>query len=1293
MAPPIGTHQVAFGSTAINRLQDITHAPMGALDKLKRAFSTNSQLFVPNTHGNFIATGVSRSDLRKLQQVNVSAQGSMRLGSIDAARKILTASGISPGHVTKLPAEQAVALARSISANGPHAQAWAGFLESIAQGFPDPKALSDFVKTMDTSLGAAPPFADITAAKTALTTAGVPLALVNSLPPERAIALAKFSATNSPHFNAIVNLEQAVSAGTLSGKVVDRVINMCAHSPQLAGKVIHYANQELAGAPNFPRGIAEFTSRIAERDSRLMDLRGYPRPGEMPTAATLGFTPHLHVKLPPTDYAALKQQIQRHQAAYGTMSKMAFDDVNHRVDIGYSVEELETMERGQQSAPVPPPVGPDISTDMTKTLQKILVKSPDFVEDNNVICPGMDVTNTGPHFQDHYSFGNPTYLDQRQSARLDAIGDTFRAYGSFDYSSYDATITPTVNNQLQTFASGNTNTALIDEILQTRNLPGFSIGEEHPQRETKDFIANNMAHLLARDVRVIGLEHLNVEGIQAEVDRFLDPTFVGPMPQELESKLRGLSGPAPKDTIVNIINAAKANPPMQVVGINANNLRPTTTRNNPDAMPIRDATMNAVGQTALEQRITSAQLTTPNAKFVTLVGRAHNKSHEGLFENGIPGFPQMFDVPGFDVGKKATGATDFPITLSSDDPTQRKNTDPIAGPALNQFLGELSGKTATIFNSLSPDLQVALDERVSGSSVQEQAQIKELLHFGITQRGDTTTQSRVEIRTALAQGLAKGLPLDQLTNLRELLVNTDPTKLGPLVGDLNNADMLTGAALSKNLMDVRADDARETFATLRPMLTFGETDATKANQGIYADQNIALRRDATGALQIANVDVAFAKVDVPTTAGNHNLDATAIDNLKDIFRQFASTPYSHQAVMLDFAEHFRTQKATNPGLTMKQAMDSFTPDGAISMAKYGRGDCICQAEAIVEHLRNLNPPVTAYIGGVNNTGLTRQKFGDRNMVGTRLNYQYDAQPKNIDGNTSAVTHTEVLIPYTDANGVEKVLGFTTGGGPQDKWISENDLSTGGLVGGASGRLDPNINPDGTRKNPTAPIIPPPEMRVRISPDGDGLDTKEIQKAQFGFRSVVHLVNTDPTVTDRTLKQNFAINFLEGTIALSTPMADRLTAKKITFPGMTSVPGGDVNFNYRDALAHPNDPVNLIVPDRNNPGATKTVQITKLQSLNLFLRAVQKMSGQTDTFRDNVATLLSNEAEYGRDILMPDVAKVGQTMLPQRTAALNNRPPNDPRLTAWRTLMNDATTAINAGNFDTGIAKFQEAATL
>jgi len=1195
----IGSNQAAFGSRALDQNQTITSRPAGRLGGLKQLFSRRDQLFVPNAQGNFIASGATRADFTKLKQVDLSTAGSLRLENLDTARKVLSSAGLSNARIDGM----------------------------------SPKTLINYSKAV---------------------------------------------AGNEANAALLLELEDNVSAGQLDVVVVDRLVNINTHSPQLAGKIISAARNEVQQHAQFPAGISEFMSRVAERDDRLIDMRGYPRPDELVgLAEQYGFEPKLHVKLDPAAYQAAKNKIQSYQNVFQTFPNVRFDDANDRIDFGYGIEEIVVTNKGKR-LPLPPHV-----------VDPGNIGTADFLESSDKI-EGL----YKPSRQDEVipAFSNPNHLSERQSERLQAVADTFRNYHQFDYATYDQAITPVVNQQLEAFAARNPNDQFITEALTSTDRPGLVLGESHAEAEGKQFITANMARFAAEGVRVIGLEHLNIRGIQAEVDAFIDAPAGQPMTPVLTARLRGLAPDADNNCLIDLINAAKTNG-IQVVAINAEGLRPAEGGPaDPMAMPMRDAMMNAIGENALKARLTDlTDAQNPNPKFVILAGKAHTISHDGMFDHGIPGFGQIFNAPVAHIEPRQGGAGDFPITLVNDDPTVRTNrlVQPDA-PATHSFLNQLSGKGEAIGQRLTEDNIRSLDDTLFHATKEERESIEALLHFSYRETGDSTPEGRLQIRTILAKGLSegaqlaelrilrrelvanpeilsgldgalsKGVSFTELNSLRTLLESQPPGTVRAIARDLSKPDIPVGGAISRNLLDLHAPDAREKFNNLRPLLTLGPAVPGQANQGVYADDNIALRRDANGSLEIANVDVAFTELQAP--AANQNLSAQQVADIKNVFKEIAATPYSHQPVILDFMEHFQREKSADSTVTMGRALETYVPDGAASMEKYGRGDCICQAEAIVNRLNEMG--IDARVGGMNNVALTRQK-------------PFGVQPGDVGAHTGNVTHTEVLIPYTDTDGTPRILGLTTGGGPQEKWIADNELTTGGIIRGLEHRFQRDNGQPRTG-----------QVRLRVAPDGGTLDTASIQKAQLGFRSVISLVNTDPTVTAPTQKEHSNVNMLRGVITLSTRLTG-IIGQNYTFGNSLEGDHGQLEFDYRDALANPDELVDIV---QEGPYGPIPTQLTKLNTLSMFVRAIQRESDLPNDFFNNTMLLLTNEAAYRDEIFLGDVEQLSQWVMPGKKQAEAHRPPEgDPRLPEWQQLVADAERAVGAGNFVEATQKYESAA--
>lgn len=92
-------------------------------------------------------------------------------------------------------------------------------------------------------------------------------------------------------------------------------------------------------------------------------------------------------------------------------------------------------------------------------------------------------------------------------------------------------------------------------------------------------------------------------------------------------------------------------------------------------------------------------------------------------------------------------------------------------PSEEKFAASLegiTGKTQPIFNVLTPELRANVDSVLSTTDITKD-QLKTLLHFSGVGLGKTTEASRVFIRAILLVGVSEGVPLAQLSKMKEVL--------------------------------------------------------------------------------------------------------------------------------------------------------------------------------------------------------------------------------------------------------------------------------------------------------------------------------------------------------------------------------------------------------------------------------------------------------------------------------------------------------------------------------------------
>ncbi len=382
---------------------------------------------------------------------------------------------------------------------------------------------------------------------------------------------------------------------------------------------------------------------------------------------------------------------------------------------------------------------------------------------------------------------------------------------------------------------------------------------------------------------------------------------------------------------------------------------------------------------------------------------------------------------------------------------------------------------------------------------------------------------------------------------------------------------------------------------LEPVLLGLPADPAKAGQPMYASGSISVERDDQGALVIANVSAAHVSLRIPEK--NKNLSAEKVEELKASFLPIIDTNYSRCGVALDFADSYRQAKLDNPDLSMAEALENYQPDGAGLHDANHSSDCYGQAAAIQREFAKPELDVECVMAGKYCHPNTQQKMEDGSL----------SNPQDAMLQSGRVTHMDVIVPYTDESGRERVLVFAPGEGKKDK--SCQDLSMQEFLAGAD-----------------APL-----MRVAYDPDGENvsLDPAKCQKNALGYRT--NLVITNGTPDTPQAKDVAGIDLVGGKVFLSSGASAKFQGPK---------PLGNqerISFDYRDAINDPEGMITLDFPD--GQGGYEPREVTKMEALTAFVDSVGKQFGQSENFTASAMTLMANEEEYQQSVLWPSVQQM------------------------------------------------------
>lgn len=539
--------------------------------------------------------------------------------------------------------------------------------------------------------------------------------------------------------------------------------------------------------------------------------------------------------------------------------------------------------------------------------------------------------------------------------------------------------------------------------------------------------------------------------------------------------------------------------------------------------------------------------------------------------------------------QQVNGPTRTPPTVVAQ---QLPQTAPSGGQTgLQQITGKanplhgLSKKSDTIFNNLQPSQQQALQSRLAQADGATRKEIKALLHYTSKEMGATTPGGRLAIRETLAQALASGMDLASAKQLKQELAKLPDFKLQQLVTELKKPGASMPAALARHLVD---PGNKTGYASIKDLLVAFPADPGRANQPESATASIALVRDAQGKLKVQYV--AASLIDLPVPPSNQRLTPHKLQQIEQLFDQVASTKYSRTGVMLDFL-HFhgqREQAALAQGRPAPSLDDSFAqyqPDGQAIAQKYGHGDCLALGHQLVKELANMG--IEARLGGYWNGDLI-----DKDTNSPVRNKGRDEM--------SGVTHTDVLIPYTDANGQSKVLMLVPGMGNDAKWVKH---------------LDPGA----------------PELQQRtLQPDGGSVDAVGVQKNQLKWLTNLQLLNNPWSDNNRNI---FGIDLAKGVFYLNGAASQDFAAQH---GGGSSDPAArSIAFDFKAVLADPMARTTIKVWNNATNGYVDR-KVPQMDALVVFLRAVQNQFGQPPAFVGEMLSLVANYNEYRAQVLMPTV---------------------------------------------------------
>lgn len=521
-------------------------------------------------------------------------------------------------------------------------------------------------------------------------------------------------------------------------------------------------------------------------------------------------------------------------------------------------------------------------------------------------------------------------------------------------------------------------------------------------------------------------------------------------------------------------------------------------------------------------------------------------------------------------------------------------------------LKDLTKKAGTVGGTMPPAIVKSLDERINAGDLTERARIKELLHFSAKEAKGSTEAARADIRSILANTLGRGISLDAAEQLRPALEGAPKAKLAAIVADLNDDGAFAPAVLIEHLLNNKSKTAQRDYAALKDTLTAFPGNPSRAGQVEVSKNNITIGRDEKGDLKILSQAMTFVPLQVPPE--NQGLTPEKIEGLKTAFKSTVDVNYSRGGVALEFMSSIRKENTKGRSALLRRRVDigealgKFDADGEKAATKYGGGDCMTQAEKLVAELKKQG--ISAQVVGLMEDKHVQQSRDQDKQI------PFDKAAQIAGG----MTHTDVVIPYTDTDGNRRVLMFVPGMGKQE------DTDEQLLFDEAA---EDFLRMDGFR-------------RV-IGPDGNDLDTSSMQKRQLGFMTNIMITANKPE-DEQSKKDMCGLDLVRGKLWLNGNATKKVKAPKGMkgkVEGWGENAKGSIEVDLKQMLRNPKEKLKIEVWNERT-GDYEEVEVTKIEALTAGLIAIGKQFGQPPDFVDNILTLGENLDDYRAKVIHPDI---------------------------------------------------------
>ncbi|WP_316632396.1 membrane-targeted effector domain-containing toxin [uncultured Flavobacterium sp.] len=241
-------------------------------------------------------------------------------------------------------------------------------------------------------------------------------------------------------------------------------------------------------------------------------------------------------------------------------------------------------------------------------------------------------------------FGTPHFMEIYQNKKQTLLADSRKIVTDMNYENFDSEFG---KKQIPKKFNKKKNAEKIDLLLGKDKFEGFTLGENHDNPKSKEFLMNHMENLKKNKVTTIYLEHIRSE-YQSIIDEWYASAALTPMPAKLNTFLdsndvsNGVKGEL--HNLKNLVQKAYNNQ-IRIVGIDSLHAQYDPDETGGDEL--RSMTMNAFAQ----QTIEGDKEKRMGGKYVALVGGKHSNTHiarsvgKGGYSKGLPGLSQQLIIP------------------------------------------------------------------------------------------------------------------------------------------------------------------------------------------------------------------------------------------------------------------------------------------------------------------------------------------------------------------------------------------------------------------------------------------------------------------------------------------------------------------------------------------------------------------------------------------------------------------------------------------------------------------------